>query len=113
MAKQSNTNTERETQRQIVDLLRGAGWLVFVTSQPAMARLQLSGLPDLVAFKHGVTLLIEVKSDSGKLRPSQAEFFSRLSEHLGPCLRHLVARRIDDVTTVLDGIASQLDRARV
>ncbi len=69
--------TERDTQRQIVELLRRAGWQVRVISQPTAARAQLVGLPDLIAFKHGVTLLVEVKSEKGKLRPAQfsADYF--------------------------------------
>lgn len=96
--------TERDTQRQIVDLLRRAGWLVCVTSQPTAARAQLVGLPDLIAFKHGVTFLIEVKAERGKLRPAQVDFYTKLAEHTGPNLCYMVARDVDEVAGMIGAL---------
>ena len=93
--------TERDTQRQIVELLRRAGWQVRVISQPTAARAQLVGLPDLIAFKHGATLLVEVKSEKGKLRSAQSEFRARMTEQAGENLRYVLARDVDDVATAL------------
>ena len=93
--------TERVIQHQIVTLLRAAGWQVCVISQPTAARAQLVGLPDLIAFKHGATLLVEVKSVRGKLRPAQSVFRARVEGHTGPNLRYCLARNVDDVLAVL------------
>ena len=93
--------TERDTQRQIVELLRRSGWQVCVISQPTAARAQLVGLPDLIAFKHGATLLVEVKSEKGKLKSAQSEFRARVEGHTGPHLRYCLARSVDDVLAAL------------
>ncbi len=59
---------EREIQHAIVDYLRHAGWYVRVLSAAREMPAQFSGLPDVVAFRHGHTLLVEVKGSRGRLR---------------------------------------------
>lgn len=88
---------ERELQRQIVELLRAAGWYVRVFSAHRSAPRQVAGWVDVAAFRHGVTLLIECKSKSGKLRDDQAAFAEAIAPHLSGTLRYVVARSIDDV----------------
>jgi hypothetical protein len=51
---------------EIVDTLRACGWSIHYMS----AR----NAPDLLAGKHGLNLLIEVKSGTKKLRPGQADW---------------------------------------
>ena len=90
-------SSEREAQRQIVQALRAAGWFVVVTSVNRPTRRQLRGLPDLVCFRAGHVLLIEVKNDFGRLRPSQEKFRRGVWPHLGPHLDYTVARTVWDV----------------
>lgn len=57
-------------QREIVDALERIGCSVVDLSAAGVA-----GLPDLLVGRHGRTLLLEVKTPIGKLRPAQTEFF--------------------------------------
>ncbi len=63
---------------------------------------QMRGFPDVIAFKHGVTLLMEIKSQKGKLRPEQQEFADKISAHTAPTLIYLVARSLKDVLETLE-----------
>ena len=94
---QQRAVTERDTQLAIVDLLRKAGWYVRVFSQPRHVLQCLVGWPDVVAFKHGVVLLIEVKSPTGKPRAAQVDFWCDIEPHLSASLLYIVARSVDDV----------------
>ena len=88
---------ERQVQREIVKRLRAAGWVVAVNSQPDKVRKQLRGLPDLLAWRADVSLLIECKSAAGELNEAQADFMERINPHAGPHLIYLVARYPADV----------------
>ncbi len=89
--------TERAVQDAIVVLLRRADWLVVETSQPRRVLGGIAGLPDLLAFRDGVTVCIEVKAPGRMLRESQVRFRDAILPHLGPQLHYLVAYCIDDV----------------
>ena len=56
-------------QQQIIDELRAIGVSVRPTHQVG------SGFPDLVVGFRGVTLLVEVKTPTGRLTPEQIFFF--------------------------------------
>ena len=96
---------ESTIQAQIVAYLRAAGWYVRTFSQDRAVRRQMAGFPDVVAFRFGTTLLVEVKAPGGKRRQAQREFAVDLMPHLADTLRYVVARRLEDVVHVLgDGV---------
>lgn len=95
--------TERELRQGIVTLLRTCGWCVMPTSQPGMTKGGQSGLPDILAFRHDTTLLIECKTPTGTLRPSQAAFRDTIISHVGPHLHYIVASSVDDVMEFCNG----------
>lgn len=84
---------ERDIQSAIVDLLRWRGWMVREISQPRMVSGDLVGVPDVIAWKRGVTLLIECKRPGGKRRASQTSFYEQITPHLADTL---VYRLSDD-----------------
>ena len=84
--------TGTEIMRLGTELLRAAGWLVVVFN--SNRRSPVKGWVDLAAFKHGVTLLVEVKGAGDRLRPEQREFADSIGEHLGPGLRYVLARDV-------------------
>lgn len=89
--------TEADIQKAIEDWLGYHGWMVCTTSQPFAIVRGLVGLPDIVAFKDGVTLLIECKRRIGKLRKSQQHFALLIQPHLSSTLCYVVARSVEDV----------------
>jgi len=56
---------------KIRDSLRDCGYVVEDLAHAGR------GIPDLMVGAHGVIFLLEVKSDAGKLRQSQIDFFTR------------------------------------
>ena len=97
--------TESRIQAEIVAYLEVKGWDVHVFSSDRKRRRQLAGWPDIVAFRYGVTLLVEVKTDLGRLRPAQLQFAAGLEPHLWSTLRYVVARDLADVAHELgDGV---------
>jgi len=89
--------SESAIQAEIVKRLRASGWLVIVTSQDRRTRKQLKDIPDLICFRRGMTLLVECKTPTGKMKPGQIDFMSDLTEHIGPNLAYQVMRYPDDV----------------
>jgi hypothetical protein len=82
--------TERSVQSAIVDLLRWHGWMVRELSQPAAVRGELVGVPDVVAWKRGVTVLVECKRPyRSVVRPSQRAFEDELAPHQRTTLRYI------------------------
>ena len=73
-----------QVEGQIVAALRQTGWSVLHLSVP-------NG-PDLVCGKAGTTVLLEVKTGNGKLRPGQSEWHR---EWRGSPVR--VVRSVEDV----------------
>ena len=89
------TPSERDIQSAIVEILRWRGWMVREISQPHHVSRDLIGVPDLLCFRSGVTLLIECKRPGGKLRDSQKRFMDEISSHLRSTLWVLVASDVD------------------
>lgn len=83
--------------RAVAERLRAAGWLVIVTAQDHSTRRQLSGLPDVLAFRDDCALLLECKTPTGKLRPSQLGFWEQIRPHCGAHVVHRVVRWERDV----------------
>jgi Holliday junction resolvase len=72
---------ERDVLRQVKDLLRIRGWLVFRIQQSMGSH---KGMSDLIACKNGKTVFIEIKGTNGKLSYYQAEFRRQLQEESIP-----------------------------
>ena len=92
---------ERQIQKAIVELLRRLGWHVVVFSSYRGVNQSIAGWPDVVAFRNEKTLLIECKSERGKLRAAQQRFARAVAPHLGPHLRYIVARSVEDVAHLI------------
>ena len=95
--------TESEIQAEIVEYLRATGWEVRVFSVPGKTWRQFSGWPDVVCFRFGVTALIEIKTPTGKRQPGQLAFAQSIRPHLGPALRYILARSVQDVEAASGG----------
>ena len=87
--------SERNVQDAIVARLRWHGWMVRELSQPAAVTRDLVGVPDVVAWKRGVTVLVECKRPGAKQRASQVLFADELGDHVAPTLRYTVASDVD------------------
>ncbi len=83
-------------QGAIVDLLRWHGWMVRELSQSQAVRGELVGVPDIVAWKLGVTLLVECKRPGGRVRPSQVTFSVDIQPHLADTLRYVLSSDVDE-----------------
>ncbi len=70
--------TEADFLRQIRDLARITGWATF---HPFLSRWSEGGWPDVALCRPPRLLLVELKSDSGKLSPDQ----ERWAEMLRAC----------------------------
>ena len=73
-------------------------------SQPRVVSGDLVGVPDVIAFRHGHTLLVECKRPGGKLRESQRRFIDEIEPHLYPTLSHVIANDVENFTRALDYI---------
>jgi hypothetical protein len=93
--------TEREVQDAIVARLRLHGWMVRELSQPQAVRGDLVGVPDVVAFKAGVTVLVECKRPGGRVRPSQVAFSVEIQPHLADTLRYVLTSDVDEFSARL------------
>lgn len=98
---------ERDIQRAIVSLLRWHGWMVREISQQKYVTGDLIGVPDLIAWKRGVTLLIEVKAPGGRVRRSQRLFAQDIAPHLGDTLRYTITRDVDQFEQWLNNHESE------
>ena len=65
--------TEQSIQRSIIKYLSNDGWLVFKT-----VKVIPNGYPDVIAHRGDVTVLLEVKTPSGRVSGVQAEQHKRL-----------------------------------
>ena len=66
----------------------------------------MSGFPDVVAFKDGVTILVECKPEGGKLRQSQEKFYKKIVEQLSLTLNYRLVRagEFDDFVNIMADI---------
>ena len=58
-----------KNEREIIDALRGAG--------ASVQQLHAMGVPDLLVGYRGVNILLEVKSDKGKLNGQQVDWHAK------------------------------------
>jgi len=94
--------SESEIQAECVAALRRAGAFVVVTSQDRRTRKQLAGLPDVLVFWRGHTLLLEFKTFLGARRVSQLAFAASISEQLGSHLHYSTCVGMYDLLGALD-----------
>ncbi len=73
-----NTNifSEREFQRQVLQLARLSGWLVYHTHD---SRRSTPGFPDLVLVRAPRLVFAELKSEKGRIRPEQSVWLEAFS----------------------------------
>jgi VRR-NUC domain-containing protein len=77
--------TEEGFQAKVVDLAGRQGWLVHAERQARTDRGWRTaiqgdaGWPDLVLLRDGVMLVVELKSESGKVRPEQQAWLAELA----------------------------------
>ena len=90
--------TERSLQAAIVKALNLLGFLVIhVPNQYSKGRVRdagfVSGAPDLIVLKDGKVFFLEVKTKTGRVRPSQKLFAERLRRQ---GFDYFVVRSLDD-----------------
>lgn len=94
--------SEAELRAIIRDALRQMGWMVRDLSQRKRVEGGLTDMPDLIAWKHGRTLMIETKHGRNDLRAGQRDFAREIDSHCDPrSLVYCVARSLDDVLSAL------------
>lgn len=88
---------EADLVRIVAERLRNAGWFVIVTAQDRSTRKQASGLPDVLAFRADMCLLLECKTPTGKLRQSQLDFWWRVQPHTGTHVMYRIVHYESDI----------------
>lgn len=73
--------TERQLQEAIIELAQYCGWSCYHTYD---SRRSAAGFPDLVLARRGKVIFAELKSESGKLSPAQAEWLIALDPKRDP-----------------------------
>lgn len=94
--------TERDWQRVVVDFARYLGWEVF--HFPNM-QMNPAGFPDLLCFRDGRTLLLELKREGGRLGPRQVECIERLGQ-AGVTVHVLRPSQWDELDAIIRGPSS-------
>ena len=69
--------TEKQWHLQVTDLARYHGWRYYHTFD---SRRSIEGFPDLVLFRPGRFLMVELKTDKGRLTAAQKEMLNDLIE---------------------------------
>lgn len=88
--KNPNKVTEKSIMLGIMQALGFKDW--YVIRMPPSIYTSGKGIPDLYACKQGVSVWIEVKTEKGKLSPSQ-ERITRLLDEAGATV--IIARSVD------------------
>ena len=65
--------SEAAIQRQVMKALEKEGWTCVKLIQT-----NLNGMPDLLCLRHGMTMFVEVKSETGKVSPMQLHRIQQL-----------------------------------
>lgn len=99
--------TESDLQAVIVETAELAGWLVFHDHD---ARRNPAGLPDLILVKPPRVVFLELKTDTGRIRPAQQVWLDALAqcdtiasalirpEHLETVIEYLTRKEPEDET---------------
>ena len=67
--------SEKDFQRQVLDLAKAEGWIVYHTND---SRRSHPGFPDLVLLRGPQLLFLELKTERGKATPAQVSWINRL-----------------------------------
>jgi Holliday junction resolvase len=89
--------THEQLEEQIIEYLRLMHWVAFRTHYGASYKPIIPGWPDIVAFKDGSTMFVEVKVGRDKVKPKQAAI-ALLLRSAGICV--IEARQLEDVLEV-------------
>ena len=73
--------SERDFQKQVLDLARLRGWLVAHTYDSRLAT--GTGYPDLTLCRQGRIIFAELKTELGRLRPEQKVWLEALRSVVG------------------------------
>ena len=84
--------TEQQIQTDIKTYLEYKGFFVFKIHQ--QGKYCFRGISDLIAVKDGITIFVEVKTPTGKLRPEQMSFMEQIQNHGA---KYIIARSLDDI----------------
>jgi hypothetical protein len=95
--------TERALQKEIVKALNLLGFMVIhIPNQYSRGRIRdagfVSGAPDLIVLKEGRVWFFEVKTKTGRVRPSQKLFAERLRQH---GFEYFVVRSLDEALKIV------------
>jgi hypothetical protein len=69
--------SERDWQRTVTELARLCGWRCYHTLRSQGSE---AGFPDLVLLRQPTLLVVELKTDQGRLRPAQREWLAELDQ---------------------------------
>lgn len=83
---------EGQVKKDIKDYLARTGWDYFSIHQQGYRATK--GIPDMIIFKAGTVVFLEVKSEKGALRPEQAKWSQRI---LSKGCIYLVARSVEEL----------------
>ena len=92
--------TEKQWQRTVTDLLDTFGWKWF---HPFDVRRSREGWPDLFACKDGKALALELKTQTGKVRPEQFLWIAELDAIPGITARILRPSDWDELERLVRG----------
>jgi hypothetical protein len=70
--------TEKQWSQQVVDYAKLRGWLCYRTWTSIHSP---AGYPDLTMVRDGVLVFAELKTEKGKVTPSQQEWLDALTRH--------------------------------
>lgn len=91
--------TEKEFQRSVLEAASALNW--FCLHFPN-AVINPAGWPDLICFRGGKCLLMELKRENGKLGPKQEEMIDTL-QHCGQVVHVFRPSQWDEIEATLRG----------
>ena len=94
--------TEKDWQRTVVDAAHALGWLVYHTFD---SRRSAPGFPDLILVRDTEMLVLELKTERGRVRPEQAAWLEALSGVAGMTVMLCRPSQWDEVEALLRGDA--------
>jgi Holliday junction resolvase len=80
---------ESEIQYKIINFLKKEGWFVV-----KIIRANITGISDIICFKNGVSVFVEVKNEIGKQSEVQ-KYVQKQIEQQG--FKYILARSIEDI----------------
>jgi len=91
-------NPEKVIELSVRERLTKTGWFCFKISQPSVHSRNIKGIADLFAVKHGQSVWIEIKTNSGKQSENQIKFQENVESHGG---KYIVVRSVDELKELL------------